>query len=666
MPDKTGSDLQSHWNDELNRYNKAARQWKKWAKKFTDRYRLEENVESLSQTATSRKPTVNILWSNIQTLKPALFSRTPEIVAERRFKDRDPVGRLAAESLQRASNEEIETNHYKESMDACALDLLLVARGASWVRFDDDERCMIDYVHWDDFAHSPERKWEDVERRGWVARRAALTRDEGQRKFGEMFFEVPLTMSARMPMEGGNLKQGNEAMYAEVWEVWDRPSMKRIFIAPAYKSDVLRLVEGGEDNPYQLEKFFPCPRPAYGALSNEDLFPTPDPAQWIYLAEELDRISWRIRSLTESLKLAGAYDASADGLGNLLGATDGKMIAVNNMASIIGKSATAGGGLNGVLVWLPIDQVIQTLLGLYQARDQVKQLLYEISGVSDIVRGQVDPREKATQSKIKAQFATGRLDMRRREMERLARDTARIQVEIMSELYSPIVLREKSGFDFMPGMENIDPQQREMAWQQVSGLLQNDKARGFRIDVETDSTVEMDAGQQQEARTEFLQSAGNFLNNALPVMQAAPQLIPLMGEMLLFTVRGYRAGRTLETTFEEAMQAIMQEQEQQAQQGPPPDPEAEAKAAQVQQKMQAEGAKAQADLQMKQQQASHEGQMNQMEAAEKAAELQQKIAELEAMTRMLQLEIQKMQTDNQRADVQLKSARQQAMQRRVQ
>ena len=72
--------------------------------------------------------------------------------------------------------------------------------------------------------------------------------------------------------------------------------------------------------------------------------------------------------------------------------------------------------------------------GLYQARDQAKNTVYEISGISDIVRGQVDPREKASQSKIKAQFATQRLDQRRREVERLARDTARIQVELMLEL----------------------------------------------------------------------------------------------------------------------------------------------------------------------------------------------------------------------------------------
>ena len=139
------------------------------------------------------------------------------------------------------------------------------------------------------------------------------------------------------------------------------------------------------------------------------------------------------------------------------------------------------------------------------------------------MRGQVDPREKASQSKIKAQFATQRLDQRRREVERLARDTARIQVGVDGlELYSSDKIR--------PTVRLLTSCGKLRAWNQNirrnSGkrwceLLKNDHARGFRVDVETDSTIEMDAGQTQEARTEFLQSAGNFLNNALQVMQAA-------------------------------------------------------------------------------------------------------------------------------------------------
>ena len=229
------------------------------------------------------------------------------------------------------------------------------------------------------------------------------------------------------------------------------------------------------------------------------------------------------------------------------------MIAVSNFAALTAKGTTAGGGLNGVVQWIPMDHVIQTLLGLYQSRDQAKDVLYEVSGISDIIRGQVDPREKASQSRLKASFASQRLEQRRRAVERVARDAARIMVELMAELYSPMTLREQSGFDLLPEMEGDEQGQKDLMWQQVEQLLASDKARGFRIDVETDSTVEMDAGQTQESRTEFLTAAGSFLGNSVEIMNSAPDLVPVIGEMLLFTVRGYRAGRTLETTFEEAV-----------------------------------------------------------------------------------------------------------------
>ena len=353
----------------------------------------------------------------------------------------------------------------------------------------------------------------------------------------------------------------------------------------------------------------------------------------------------------------GIYDSSAEGLGRALeSGQDGKMIGVSNMSALIGKSVQAGGGLNGVMQWVPMNDVISTLSGLIEAREKVKQTLYEVSGISDIVRGEVDPREKATQSRIKAQFASARLDQRRRAVERTARDVSRIQVEIMAELYDPLTIREQSGFDYLSEIEGLEDEMKEQVWQQVAELLQQDKARGFRVDVETDSTVEMDAGQTQEARTEFLQSAGNFLNNALPVMQASPELVPVMGEMLLFTVRGYRAGRTLETAFEEAVQSLKEQVEQQKQaaaqqqeQGPPPDPKAEAEAAKIQQQMQMEGQKGQAQLQGMQQKAQIEGQkgqtqlqqlqqQGQFEGAKGQLELSQSQAELQAMVEKLQIE----------------------------
>ena len=106
-----------------------------------------------------------------------------------------------------------------------------------------------------------------------------------------------MTMSSRTS-ETLSQKQrdGSKDRFGEVWEIWDAVSKKRIFVAKGL-ADVLEE----KYDPFKLDKFFPCPRPAYATLANEDLFPIPDYLQYIDLAEELDTISWRIRKLTEAL-----------------------------------------------------------------------------------------------------------------------------------------------------------------------------------------------------------------------------------------------------------------------------------------------------------------------------------------------------------------------------
>ena len=313
MPDDPKPSGAKHWLDEIERYQRASKNWREDAKRIIDRYRLERSRSETSPNLREGKPTFNILWSNVQTLKPALFSRLPEIIAERRHRDKDPVGRVAAEVLQRAANEELERNGFKDAMDAVVLDVLLPGRGVPWVRFEADpipdvevrfqegdvttdgtpvgngtyitedgerapdeevidakgqkrwhregvtnERVMLDYVHWSDFAHSPERSWADVERRGWVARRISLSRKEGRRRFGKKFDLVELTLASRTSeSQSQQERSGHQTgKYGEVWELWDTVSKKRLFIAKG-AAEVLEE----KDDPYGLEMFFPTPRP---------------------------------------------------------------------------------------------------------------------------------------------------------------------------------------------------------------------------------------------------------------------------------------------------------------------------------------------------------------------------------------------------------------------
>jgi hypothetical protein len=80
---------------------------------------------------------------------------------------------------------------------------------------------------------------------------------------------------------------------------------------------------------------------------------------------------------------------------------------------------------------------------------------------------------------------------------------------------------------------------------QVMRLMRDDRMRSFRIDIETDSTVQADENEYKQRMGEFLTGVSTFVEKVLPVTEAHPELGPFLGEALLTAVRGYRVGRQL-------------------------------------------------------------------------------------------------------------------------
>lgn len=731
-------DIVSRWDREIEAYKKVADPWIKDGKRIVERYALKDSQENSDGTVID-ETRFNILWSNVQTRMPAIFSRAPEPAVERRFRDKDPIGRIASQMLQRALSTDIELDELDVTGEQITEDLELVGRGVPWVRYqpeivetetvvvqtedgfaDEDgeavedaeeqpdgtfmsksediasERAPIEYVYWEDFFHKPVKNWSELEKDGWVARRLFMTKRQGLKRFGPIFKDVPMTATPRgMEDPIGKNQPKSVVKLAEVFEIWDAAEKEVIWIIRTFK---LRPLDRKPD-PLELENFFPCPRAAYGTLTNESLIPTPDYLQYEPQAIELDDLTERITVLTQALRLVGIYDATMEGLGSLLdaGSSANVMVPVTNMAAVMGKGAT-GSNLSNVVQFFPVEMVVQVLISLYDARDRVKQVIFEISGVSDILRGQVDPREKLGQSRIKGQFATLRLDRRQKEVSRMLRDAIRIKAEIIAEQFDPVRLREISGFDQLSEVANIrekaaqaviqqaeqqiqqaqqqgiqalppNPQMIQLMAQQAgeaavnqaftlaAQLIRDDKTRGFRIDIETDSTIAVDEEAAKESRIEFMSAFGTLLNQALPAVQAAPQLGELVGQMLLFTVRTFRAGRSLESDIEEFVDDMSnQPQEQQ------PDPamlklQSEQKLAEG--RLQIEREKMQGELQIKQQSAAADTQLkvaqasSPEDAAKLRADVQKAAAQIQLDREVAAANIQ-LKRDEQEADMALK------------
>jgi hypothetical protein len=583
------------WINALKVAEKEEKDWTTKGEKIVKRYKDERG------TLGNNDKRYNILWSNIQTLMPAVYSRKPKAQCDRRYKDADPVGRTAAQILERALQYEIDHyNDYDSSIRNALKDRLLPGRGVAWVRYEptyaaqteqitddtkagseetkpaqtvESEYSPCDYVFWKDFRHSPARTWEEVT---WAARRVYMEKEEGVKRFGEDFNKVPLSHEP-LGLDDKDLNATDMTKKAIVWEIWNKPN-KTVYWVAENHPEILDT----KADPLELDCFFPCPKPLFATLTTDSLIPVADYLQYQDQARELDDLTDRIGKLVAAVKVVGVYDATQVGIARMMTeGVDNDLIPVDNWA-VFGEK----GGLKGTVDWLPLDMVVGALNECYTAREQCKQVIFEVTGLSDIIRGASQASETATAQNIKSQYASLRLKTFQNDVAMFASELLNIKAQIMCRAYQPETLVEMSGI-----MGTQDAQFVEPAIQ----LLKDGTLRDFRIEVASDSLVEIDERGEQEARTQFLAAVGGFLEKAV---MAPPELAPLMGEMLLFGVRGFKVGRDIENAFDEAMTKLK------APKQPAADPNAAI--------MQAEQMKMQQEGQMEQMRMQAEGQLEQV------------------------------------------------------
>jgi hypothetical protein len=156
----------------------------------------------------------------------------------------------------------------------------------------------------------------------------------------------------------------------------------------------------------------------------------------------------------------------------------------------------------------------------------------------------------------------------------------------------------------MGGIAQLNPADQELIGPAIQ-LIRDDRARGFRIDIESDSMVMLDETNERQARVEFLSAVGTFLKESMAAIQTMPAMGPLLGELLMFGIRGFKVGRTIEGVFEKTMAQL--------QQTPPQQPGAQ-QAAEAQAKQQADQNRLQMDqakLELQTQKDNHQRSMDQ-------------------------------------------------------
>jgi hypothetical protein len=635
----------------IGQYDNEFAKWQARTKKIIKRYRDDTRGQTLTESAK-----FNILWSNVQTLRPAVYAKLPKADIGRRFGDNDPVGRVAGQLLERAIDFEIEHYpDYRSTMSYCVEDRFLGGRGTAWVRYEphtapigieDDgvsvtgdieqgegappqmerieyECAPVDYVHWRDFGHSTARTWEEV---GQVWRWVYMTREALVERFGE-------EMAAKIPLDQGpeplNAYNENKRLYnrAKICELWDKETQKVYW----FSKGMPQIIDV-RDDPLGLEGFYPCPRPLYATTTSDTLVPVPDFVLYQDQAMELDILSDRIDGLVKSLRVRGVYDASQPALQRLMTEGDNNaLIPVDKWMAFSEK-----GGLKGSIDLLPLDTLANALLNCYRAREDIKSQIYEITGIADIIRGVSAASETATAQQIKGQYAGLRLRSMQEEVAMFAAELIRLKAQVMCMHYQPeTILAYAAAEQMTPADQQLIPQALE--------LIRNKPLRSFRVDIASDSLVMLDENQNKQDRLQFLQAFGGFLAQALPVGQASPEMVPMMMELLRFGMQAFKAARPIEGQIDATLQQLAQAAQQQQ-----PDGEQQGKQAELQQKGQMEQGRMQMEAALQQAKLQQQMQMEQLKNQTKLQMEQQKQqfeAQLEAMKLQSQQEAAKYKAD---------------------
>lgn len=536
-----------------------------WERQAKDAYEMYEG---------GQEQPFNILFSNTQTILPAVYNSEPVPDVRPRFNDNNDIARKGAQVIERALVYGADEYPMGDEIYQAVRDAVVISRGQVRVKYDpvlrtvqDEttglpaeelvfEHAMCEYVPWKHYR----------EGKAWRAFAKFLTRDELDRLNPEISSKVELDASDRTFKNETPEAEKSPFKKVKVWEIWDKVTRQVWYVSEGYTDGPIAVVE----DPLNLLDFFPCPKALYWYKKHDGGVPICPIQMYSRQAEELNVCTRRILDLVAQVQWKGIYAAEIAEFQTLFDQNNGEWQP--------SQGADGFDDLSKKLYAMPLDTLTIALRELLLQREQIKKTIYEITGISDILRGSSQASETLGAQQIKAQWASYRIVGLQKEIQRFCRDIFRLKTEIIANKFSPETLSYIYG-------EQVTPE--------IMETLRKDMQRVYAIEVQTDSTIRADKQRVMEQMNQFLSGTGLFMQSMAPLIQMKGREVePILLGIYKSFASNFELGKDVENMLSEALTNLMQQ---------PQDPEDE-KQKQIQQAQQDMGLqKQQIDLEKDQQ-----------------------------------------------------------------
>lgn len=544
---------------------KYTRSW--WSNQLIkDEKRLKDDwwtsADQIVKKYKSKKPAdgdttylYNVFWANVGVLKAALFARPPKPMVSRIWADQgDNIARVAALILQRCLAYDFIKNDspMTEAIKLAVEDRLIPGAGLIWLRYEveteevsvpgagegdepvkmvliKEEEVPCDYVHWRDIIFPSARTANEL---WYVARKIYMPVEEFEKKFNvKMGRSDGAASNDPDKVLPKNFARGKVC----VNEIWCKKS-NHVYWTCNEKSDFFK----SKEDFLKLDGFYPCPSLLMATHTTDDYLPRPDYTMMRDQYDEITELNTRITILEKALRVVGVYDKKNAEVQRILSESrENDMIPVEKWAVLAEQ-----GGLKGVVDWFPIDVVAGVLEKLQEQFQMKLQQLFELSGISDIMRGTTNARETLGAQELKSQYSSVRLQYVQGEVSTFVRQALIVKSQIICQHCQPETIKKWSNIMSTPDAQYAD---------QAIGLLQSSEISEYKIDINEEGLALPDYNQEKQIRIEFLTTIGQFLSQAAPITTAIPEALPYLVQMIRWVAAGLRGSDEIQGVLDQAI-----------------------------------------------------------------------------------------------------------------
>lgn len=413
------------------------------------------------------------------------------------------------------------------------------------------------------YIENDTRKWNEVTR-------CAMEYNYSYRDFKKKFGEKALEKISLVDIE--QHKTGKPII---VFEYWDEMLKECRWLAE--NSDDFFQPEGGSPTTYGLKEiegaqedydnsdlyglssFYPCTEPLIFNNTPRNFWPTPEFFQVADIIEHINSVFSRAVLLTKAIRIRFLFDSSVPQLKELIGETgEGGGIGIPNLE----KALIAGKGSLAMLVqYMPIDDLLSGLNNMYNAFNQGLDTFYQITGMSDLIRGQTNPDSDKTygERQMEGKFALNRIEPYQRKAQEWVKNNLQIGMEMGLKMFSESTVDEY----IVPQTLDDEDKQRYVG---ALALLKDNKRSRFRVDFETDSTIAINENWRRQQAIETANIITKMLESTASVAETQPALakteLKIMEHVIGELTNGKLFIDEVKASIQETIDAVAQPKDQ--------------------------------------------------------------------------------------------------------